>query len=70
MRYFWKRGTSEKGCVKIEDLGFSVDFVLRFQENSFYTFYLSFCEDITKWCKVYTKIDSWLQKPHEELGQL
>ena len=31
---FEKEGTSEKGCVKIEDWGFSLYFVLEFQENS------------------------------------
>ena len=25
---------------------------------------------MTKWCKVYTKADSWFQKSHEEFGQL
>ena len=30
----------------------------------FYTY------DITKWCKVYTKTDSWFQKSHEVFGQL
>ena len=34
MRHFWKRGDIGKGCVKIEDWGASVYFVLRFQENS------------------------------------
>ena len=32
--------------------------------------HLCFGEDITKWCIVYTKIDSWFQKSHEEFGQL
>ena len=31
-----------------------------------YTYVLT----ITKWCKVYTKFDSWFQKSHEEFGQL
>ena len=26
-------------------------------------------QDITKWCKIYTKTDSWFQKSHEEFGQ-
>ena len=25
---------------------------------------------VTKWCKVYTKTDTWFQKSHEEFGQL
>ena len=25
---------------------------------------------MTKWCKFYTKTDSWFQKSHEEFGQL
>ena len=36
-----KEGTSEKGCVEIEDWGFSLHFVLGFQENSIYTYFLS-----------------------------
>ena len=70
LRYFWKRGASEKGCVEIEDCGTSVHFVLGFQENSIYTLHLRFSYDITKWCKVYTKTNSWFQKSHEEFGQL
>ena len=38
---FENEGTSEKGCVEIEDSGFSVHFGLGFQENSIYT--LQFC---------------------------
>ena len=38
---FEKEGTSEKGCVEIEDWGFSLHFVLGFQENSIYTYFLS-----------------------------
>ena len=38
---FEKEGTSEKGCVEIEDWGFSLQFVLGFQENSIYTYFLS-----------------------------
>ena len=32
--------------------------------------YLCFTWDMTKWCKIYTKTDSWFQKSHEEFGQL
>ena len=39
---FEKEGTSEKGYVEIEDWGFSVHFVLKFQENSIYTLHLCF----------------------------
>ena len=39
---FENEGKSEKGCVEIEDWGFSVHFVLGFQENSIYTLYLCF----------------------------
>ena len=39
---FENEGTSEKGCVEIEDSGFSVHFGLGFQENSIYTLQLCF----------------------------
>ena len=39
---FENEGTSEKGCIEIEDWGFSVYLVLGFQEKSIYTLYLSF----------------------------
>ena len=45
-------------------------FVLGFQENFIYTLFLRFSQDIAKWCKVYTKTDSWFQKLHDEFGQL
>ena len=32
--------------------------------------HLCFSQDITKWCKIYTKTNSWFQKSHEEFGQL
>ena len=51
---FTNEGTSEKGCVEIEDWGFSVHFGLGFQENPIYSLHLRFSEDITKWCKVYS----------------
>ena len=35
-------GALEKGCVQIEDWGFSVHFGLGFQENSIYTLHLCF----------------------------
>ena len=38
---FVKEGTSEKGYLEIEDWGFSLHFVLGFQENSVYTYLLS-----------------------------
>ena len=34
-RYFWKEGTSEKGCVEIENWGTSVHFLLGFKKISF-----------------------------------
>ena len=40
---------------------FSVHFVSEFQDNSIYTFHLCFGKDITKWCKVYTKTNSWFK---------
>ena len=61
---------SNKGCVEIEDWGFSVYFVLGFQENPIYTLDICFSKDITNRCKVYTKTDSWFQKSYEEFGQL
>ena len=48
---FENEGTSEKGCIEIEDWGFSVHFGLGFQENSIYTLHSCFSQDITKWCK-------------------
>ena len=39
---FENEGTSEKGCVEIEDWGFSIHFGLGFQENSIYTLHLCF----------------------------
>ena len=39
--FFEKEGTSEKGCVEIEDWGFSLHFVLEFQENSIYTLHFT-----------------------------
>ena len=39
---FEKEETSEKGCVEIEDWGFSsLNFLLGFQESSIYTYVLS-----------------------------
>ena len=35
-------GISERGCVEIEDWGFSVHFGLGFQENSIYALQLCF----------------------------
>ena len=37
-----KEGTSEKECVEIKNWGFSVHFVLRFQENLIFTFTVMF----------------------------
>ena len=39
---FEKEGTSEKGCVEIEEWRFSVHFGLGLQENSIYTLHLCF----------------------------
>ena len=39
---FENERTSEKGCIEIEDWGFSVPFGLGFQENSIYTWHLCF----------------------------
>ena len=39
---FESEGTSEKGCVEIEDWNFSVHFGLGFQENSICTWHLCF----------------------------
>ena len=39
---FEKEGTSGKGCVEIDDWGFSVHFEFGFQENSIYTLHLCF----------------------------
>ena len=33
-KFLKREETSQKGCVEIEDIGFSVHFVLGFQENS------------------------------------
>ena len=40
--FFENEGISEKGCVEIEDWGFSVHFGLGFQENPIYTLHLCF----------------------------
>ena len=37
LRYFLKRGKIKKMCIEIEGWGFSVHFVLSFQENSHFT---------------------------------
>ena len=42
LRFFEKEGKSKKGCIEIEDWGFSVRFVLEFQDNSIYTLNLCF----------------------------
>ena len=70
--FVWGTGAWVKGCVEIENWGTSKHFVLGFQENSIYTLHLRFSYDSTKWCKcnVCTKTNSWLQKSHEEFGQL
>ena len=60
-----KRQHQQKG--EIEDWDVSLQFVLRFQKNSIYILRLRFSEDITKRCKVYTKIDPWFQKSYDEL---
>ena len=39
---FESEGLSKKGCVEIEDWGFSVDFGFGFQECSIYTLHLCF----------------------------
>ena len=69
--YLWER-TSEKRSVKINNWGFFVHFVLRFEENSIETLQLCFNKDITTWCKVCTKrkAGSWFQKTHEEFEKL
>ena len=54
---FEKEGTSEKGCVEIEDWGISVHFALLFQENSIYTLcFVFFSSNIytTFKCKKFT----------------
>ena len=68
--YFWKRGNMKKRCVEIKDWRTSVHFVLKLQENSIFALHLCFSQDITEWCKVCTKTDSWFQKSHEEFEQL
>ena len=67
---FENKGTSEKGCFQIKDWGFSVKFVLGFQENSIHTLHLCFSWDITKQCKVYTQGDSRFQKSNQEFEQI
>ena len=43
LRYFLKKGTSEKGCVEIEDWGTFVHFILGFQENSMQSLSVFYC---------------------------
>ena len=40
--FFEEERTSEKGCVEKEGWGFSVHFVMVFQENSIYTLHIPF----------------------------
>ena len=63
-----KRERQKKGEMK--NWGFSVHFVLAFQGNSIHTLHLRFSQDITQWCNVYTKTDSWFQESYKEFGQL
>ena len=39
---FENEAIAEKGCIEIEDWGFSLHSGLGFQENSIYTFHLCF----------------------------
>ena len=39
---FFKKREHQKRCIEIEDWGFSVHFVLEFQENSIYTLHFFF----------------------------
>ena len=57
MDIFEDDGTSEKGCVQIEDWGFSALFGLGFQENSIYTVHLCLVAKILQNCakSTYTK---------------
>ena len=58
--YFWNWGSIRKRLSWNRRL--RLLFVLGFQESSIYNLHLCFSLDITKWCKVYTKADSWFQK--------
>ena len=45
--------------------------MLGFREKSIYTLHYVLAKTFyTKWFKIYTKADSWFQKPHEEFGKL
>ena len=62
--------------LKIENIRKQVHWNRRFEASAF-TFYWGFKKKkntlrsrFTKWCKVYTKTDSWFQKSHGEFGKL
>ena len=54
-RYF-KEGTSEKGCVEIEDWGFSVPFVLGFEETPFTPYAYVFAKVLQNGAKFIQKL--------------
>ena len=59
---FEKEGTSLK-CVEIDDWGFSVHFVLEFQDNSIYTYVLA--KKLQNGATFIQQTDSWFKKSHE-----
>ena len=59
-RYFWKWGNIRKRVRwNRRVVQYSLHFVLRLHENSMYIHFTLML--MTKWCKVYTKADSWFQ---------
>ena len=63
MRYFWKEGTSENGCVETEAWSTSLHFVMGFQENSMQslsTFLLGFGKQKNSKGSILFHLISWL----------
>ena len=70
LTYFWKRGNIGKRMRWNRGLRHLCTLCIGFHENFIYTLHLCFSSDIIKWCKVFTKTDSWFQKLHDEFQSL
>ena len=68
LTYFWKRGNIGKRVRWNRGLRHLCTLCIGFHENFIYTLHLCFSSDIIKWCKVFTKTYSWLQKLHDDLS--
>ena len=65
--HFWKRGNIRKWCVKIEDWGFSVHFVVGFHPFTLYTYVLA--KILQNGAKFIQKLTPGFKRSHEEFGQ-